>query len=233
MAPRRGAARCWQDTVRLGADALITVIADARYYSKASPFPLMALTDQSPLRFVKSCAKGPVTAWRIEKLQEINYDVGYLPGSDNVCADYMSRPPMLGSMRMARIGLEGAVRILLGTLPAKWEMEGKLWVWSGKDTPMLGWQVQSWRTSRNALVQRTTKDTFNDHSWTFGIVVPKAERATEVARKALVDGRPVCILMPTDLVHYTAQEQDGTFDPALTMAINKAVKLSLMRPGLT
>ena len=98
---------------------------------------------------------------------------------------------------------------------------------------MMGRQVQSWRASRNALVQRATKETFNDRSWTFGIIVPRAERATEVARKALADGRPVCILMPTDLVHYTAQEQDGTFDPAMTMAINEAAKLSLMTPGLT
>ena len=82
-------------------------------------------------------------------------------------------------------------------------------------------------------MQRATKETFNDRSWTFGIVVPRAERATEVARKVLADGRPMCIRMPTDLVHYTAQEQDGTFDPAMTMAINKAVKLSLMTSGLT
>ena len=76
------------------ADALITAAADAKYYATATPFPLKVKSDQAPLRYIKTCAKGPVTAWRIENLSDCDYEVEYYPGAKNIYADALSRPPM-------------------------------------------------------------------------------------------------------------------------------------------
>ena len=72
------------------ADCLITAIADGQYYSDATPYPLRAKTDQAPLRYIKTCAKGPVTAWRIENISECEYEVYYNPGENNPIADCLS-----------------------------------------------------------------------------------------------------------------------------------------------
>ena len=66
---------------------MITAALDAKYYAQATPFPLLILTDQAPLQWIKTCSKGRVTAWRIEQLWGIEYMVVYRPGSWNVVAD--------------------------------------------------------------------------------------------------------------------------------------------------
>ena len=49
----------------------------------------------------------------------------------------------------------------------------------------------------------------------------------------LRDGRPSCILMPTDLVHYVAQKNDGSWDTDVQAKIRDAAKIQLMTPLLT
>ena len=63
------------------ADALITGATEAKYYAQATPFPLLCLTDQAPLQWIKTCSKGRVTAWRIENLWDLEYVVQYRPGA--------------------------------------------------------------------------------------------------------------------------------------------------------
>ena len=82
-------------------------------------------------------------------------------------------------------------------------------------------------------MQRAPKENFRDKSWKLALLIPRAERATEVARQALADGRPACILMPSNLVHYTAQETDGTFNPHIAASIAGAAKLTFMTPCMT
>ena len=64
-------------------------------------------------------------------------------------------------------------------------------------------------------------------------MMPRTENATEVARKAIDDGRPACVLMPTELVYYTAQERDRTFNPRYVDAIKGAKKITLMATDTT
>ena len=51
------------------------------------------------------------------------------------------------------------------------------------------------------------------------MLMPRTENATETARLAIDSGRKVCVLMPTELVYYTAQEQDRTFNTKYIEAI--------------
>ena len=60
--------KSWDDAMRRRppyykeADALITGMTLASYYSLATPFSLLAKTDQAPLRYIDTSAKGPVVA---------------------------------------------------------------------------------------------------------------------------------------------------------------------------
>ena len=174
-----------------------------------------------------------MTAWRIENLSDCDYEVEYYPGEKNIYADALSRPPMLGPNRLARVGAEAALELLLKTLPATYQGIQSIWVWGGADTVELARKVQAWRTPRNAIIKRAVKETLSQQNWEFAVLMPRSERATAVAQRIIQDGRPACILMPTDLVHYTAQQQDGSFDLKITEAIQAATKLQLMTPCMT
>ena len=66
-------------------------------------------------------------------------------------------------------------------------------------------------------------------------MIPRADEATEAAARVLRDGRPACILLPTDLVHYMycAQKVDGSWDSAIEEIIGEAKKIQLTAPLLT
>ena len=61
-------------------------------------------------------------------------------------------------------------------------------------------------------------------------VIPRADEATEAAARVLRDGRPACILLPTDLVHYMycAPKVDGSWDSAIEEMIGEAKKIQLI-----
>ena len=89
----------------LEADALITCIEHAAYYSRATKYPLIVYCDQAALQWIKTASKGAVTAWRIERLNGLNYEVKYKPGKINVVADALSRYPMIGPRQLSRTGI--------------------------------------------------------------------------------------------------------------------------------
>ena len=66
------------------ADVLITALTPARPYADASPFPILVYTDHSPLQWIKTAAKGPVTGLQIENLAGMDYEIRYRPGPQNI-----------------------------------------------------------------------------------------------------------------------------------------------------
>jgi hypothetical protein len=57
------------------ADALITGLTVVKPYGEASPLTTLGITDHAPLQWIKTLAKGPVTAWRIDNLNDMDYAV--------------------------------------------------------------------------------------------------------------------------------------------------------------
>jgi hypothetical protein len=145
-----GASMLGKPPYYLEADGLVTAITIAKYYSEATPFPLIAECDQAPLKWIKTASKGVVTAWRIENLNGVDYEVRYWPGVSNTTADALSRPPMLGPRKFARTGVESALRALLTSLPASARDAKKIWFWAGSDTRALSMIVQEWRSGGGA-----------------------------------------------------------------------------------
>jgi hypothetical protein len=231
----RYASKVWKANMRarppyyLEGDAMVDAIEDGSRYARATRFPLWGFGDQAPLQWVKHCAKGPLNAWRIERLQECEYEIFYTPGTQNV-ADPISRYPMLGPRQFTRIGLENAVKSLLTALPTSLQAIEKAWVWANHDTAEVAREVQQWRTATGAIHTRHPKEALTNKAWGLGILMPRADQATAMAAMALRGSRPICVLVPTDVVHLIAQATDGSRDDALQEVVEKATKVQLMAP---
>lgn len=140
---------------------------------------------------------------------------------------------MIGPEKLARVGLESAIAALLKTLPQAVKSIPQLWVWAGKDTTLTARAVQAWRTPSNVILKRAPKEAATLEAWDLAIVVPRPERATEVAAALLKTDRPVCILMPTDLVHYTSQTTDHSADVDIDARIAYSQLIALTAPCMT
>lgn len=211
----------------------VEACADARYYSEASPFPLAMRTDHKPLKWMKTCSKGPLNMWRVSKIGDMDYDIEHRNGKDNNDADSVSRHPRLGARSLVRIGSDIAVEELLKSLPPHHKTTEKWWVWAGRDTTDMSKLVQAYKDERSTIYNRAPKESFNNPAWRFAVLLPRVENATSTARQAIDDGRPACILMPTELVYYTAQEQDESFNEKYIQAVKSARKITLMATDST
>ena len=61
-------------------DVLITGLIVVKSYGEASLFTTLGITDHAPLQWIKTSAKGPVTAWRIDNLNRMDHAVAHRPG---------------------------------------------------------------------------------------------------------------------------------------------------------
>ena len=129
---------------------------------------------------------------------------------------------MLGPRRLARLGIENAVKVLQGTLTSVEQNAQKMWVWAGKDTATVTRTLQAWRRPTTAIINRAPKADAMSARYDIAIVIPRAKRATIEVALLLKTSKPACILVPTDLVHYIAQQPDGTTDKQLEAAVAKA-----------
>ena len=131
-------------------DALCTTIKIGSYYSRATPFPLHVNCDQAPLQWIKTASKGAVTAWRIERINEFDYDVHYKPGKYNDTADALSRYPMIGPKTLSRIGVGAALSRLLESMPEAARNHGTLWFWAAKDNDELKKELRRGASTRSS-----------------------------------------------------------------------------------
>ena len=99
--------------------AFVEGAADAKYYAVASPFTLGMRTDHKPLKWMKTCSKGPLNMWRVSKIGDLDYEIIHRDGKDNDDADTVSRHPMLGARSLLRVGGDVAMHELLKSLPER------------------------------------------------------------------------------------------------------------------
>jgi hypothetical protein len=115
---------------------------------------------------------------------------------------------MMGTQLLDRIGIESALESLCDSLTVNARTAKNLWAWAGKDTHLVSHALQKWRSPTNSIINRETKEAAALEKWGFAVVIPRPDRATADAARLLAGGRPVCILVPTDLVHYIPQLAD-------------------------
>ena len=145
----------------------------------------------------------------------MGYIAKYRPGKLNGVPDALSRYPFLGPKQLTRVGSQNAVSFLMDSLPESCKVGGHpLWFWAASDTDTLVKSVRDWRGRgrSGAVITRAPKSAVRDKSWMFGIVIPRSDQATEICRLVYHTKRPVCVLLPSDLVHLVSQNTDGTYD---------------------
>ena len=208
--------------------AFVEAAAATKYYAAASPWPISMKTDHKPLKWLKTCAKGPLNMWRVSRIGDLDYEIEHRKGIDNDDADSVSRHPMLGLRSLVRVGADIALEELLKSFTSQEKDIAKWWVWAGRDTSVMARSVQEYKSSRDKVRVRAPKESFADPAWGLAILMPRTENATAVARNVIDDGRAACVLMPTELVYYTAQEKDRSFNTKYVDAIKSATKITLM-----
>ena len=71
------------------------------------------------------------------------------------------------------------------------------------------------------------------NEYSFALLMPVADKVTQICESLLKKGKPFACLIPSDLVHYIARRRDKTNDPQLELLVEKCQKLVLLAPGLT
>jgi hypothetical protein len=70
-------------------------LAKSRFNALSSPFSLYAYSDHLPLKWVRKCDKGPVSAFTLEQLSDFSWVHTCIPGPQNTLYDGLSRYPFL------------------------------------------------------------------------------------------------------------------------------------------
>ena len=134
--------------------------------------------------------------------------------------------------RLTCTGTENALSVLLEALPTSAKHHECIWFWATRNTSLLLDRVRCWRGRGCSYVSRAPKSAIPDRSWHFAIAISRANNATNTCRLAYRSGRPSCILVPSNLLHYAAQNHDGTFDRDMSRAIDNSPKYSILAASL-
>ena len=215
-------------------------------YAMCNPFPLQCWTDHSPLTWVKhTSGKGPVSQFIIDTLSQIDYEMNYIQGKDNVIADGLSRFPMLGPQKLMRSGLANTLNVLLSTLLTADVDTTKIWFDARKDTKFLLPSIYDWCDARRKLhpkANKTLKHCYQDSlsesklsklAYTLAIWAPPADKIVRQLRKAFQMKKPFACLVPSDLVCRIGTNANGEISKDIQIAVERAQKITFLEPNLT
>ena len=211
--------------------AVVFVISAGRVYISMSPFVYTHGTDHAPLRWMKLCLKGPISAWIAESIGDLQFRIEYVKGPENIVADALSRFPVVSYGTSTFLGLSNMFKALLSRLGPSVKSASSLWVWASHDTVEMARLVQAWRTPANAILARAPKSA--GEAWDCALLAPPPESASTVCRALIATGKPFACLVPSDLVNWVAVGASRLADVAIQRKIDSAVKLSFMDSGLT
>ena len=123
---------CYKET-----KAWMNGLEKAKIYIDTHPLSVKCITDHIPLTWIKhTSGKGPVSQFVLDNLGAIDYELYYRPGAELVEADATSRYPCLGSKRLSAGGMGEALHTLITALPSNLQIHKRLWVNTGKQTPL-------------------------------------------------------------------------------------------------
>ena len=215
-------------------------------YAMCSPYPIKCWTDHSPLTWVKhTSGKGPVSQFIIDTLSQVDYEMNYLQGEDNVTADALSRFPMLGPQKLRRTGLSNALEVLYSTLLTSNVDTSKIWFDARRDTKFLLPNLFDWchaRKKRNPSAHTPMKHCYQDSlseskisklNYTLAIWAPPADKITHQVRAAIAHNTPFACLVPSDLVDQICVSPNGEINETIRQAVQDTIKISFLTPNLT
>ena len=215
-------------------------------FAAASPFLIKCYTDHTPLTWLQhTSGKGPVSQFLLDTLSEIDYELYYIKGPDNIFADSLSRFPMLGPRKLQRHGLDNVLDILLASLITTDAPYQGIWFNANKDTDYMISKIHDWIRAKAAATSdcksvqgRCHKDSvtlnrIDSLSYGMAIWAPPADKITRICAKALRKGTPFACLIPNTLVDHICVTKQGSVDKELQSLTEKAQKIAFLSPELT
>ena len=225
----------------LEASALLWGMEKARFYALSSPFPLYTYSDHAPLQWINKTAKGAVSSFIIESLNDLETVHQYVPGSSSFMAvpDSASRYPMLGPKRLAPRGLRHSVQELLHRFPASLKTALKVQTCAGEDSPDLARSIQGWRTSPGSVITPAPLATKAPPLVDLAVLIPRPDLPPLVLAQYLCSSIPFAILVPVDLISQGFSEGLFQSNPApgkpddIRLALKNCGKLSFLETHMT
>ena len=202
-------------------------IRRARIYALSSPFPLRVQTDQRSLIFVDAISKGPISAHHLASIADVNYTIEYIPGSENVHADALSRYGCDAPRALSQGGLLAAVELLLSSLGSSQRSADAVWVSAGTSTVEVARVIQRWRTPTNALITGNPDVASLARAWAFAVIVPSAIKSPEICASLLTTRRSFACLIPLDLLAVVSIDHDGAFNKTTFGLLSSAAKIAI------
>lgn len=215
-------------------------------YAACNPYPVQCWTDHSPLTWVKhTSGKGPVSQFIIDTLSQVDYEMNYIKGEDNVIADALSRFPMLGPQKLVRSGLANTLDILLATIFRSNLDTTKIWFDAQKDTKFLLPNLYDWceaRKKADPSGHRPIKHCYQDPlsvskmaklKYTLGIWAPPADMICRQARAAFQQGTPFACLIPSDLIDRICVDPQGQVMHHVKKQVEDSQKICFLSAQLT
>ena len=202
-------------------------IAKARVYALSSPFTLVVKTDQKSLIFCSKIRKGSLSTFRLASVADVNFRLEWIPGADNVVADFLSRYPSSSSHSLTGEGVLRALGTLLETLDQRMRDAQRVWVYACGNTTDAARRVQHWRRPRNKIAVSAPTANKMASSWDLAILAPKVVSSPAVCAQLLLTGQPFACLLPLDLLSVVALKHKGQFDKRTFDLLRDASKIAM------
>ena len=177
----------------------------ARVYVDTHPMPITCITDHIPLTWIKNTSgKGPVSQFILDNLSYLDYELKYRPGKQLVQADAVSRYPCLGPKTLTDEGKMAAVKALFDHLPKQWEIGGRTWIYTGKDSQLAREAMINYQTNKSSkrvpLTDNPSPAKIASEDYAFAVFASYSDTVTKVLDTALEKDRPFACLVPISLV---------------------------------
>ena len=206
--------------------AVVYGLEKVRFDALSSSLPVLVYSDHQSLRFMQQVQRGSLSAQHFALIGDVQYELRWLPGANNVAADYLSRYHTTSPHEFNTQGLEAAVAELLGRLKDQHRDDDRWWVYSHVDMDAVVAVVQQWRRSTRLPLRSSTKGgAMDSKDWTFALLVPSPLTAAKDAAALLRSGRPGCVLVPADLVS-SIIDKGGGYDAELGVRLRASPMIS-------
>ena len=213
--------KCWSPAMRTRpvfyreAYALLYALQKCRLHALYNEFPVCCIVDHVSLRWITATTKGAVTAFLLEELADMQFELFYRPGTGPSLRvpDSLSRYPMLGPRRWTSNGLRDLYELLAQSMRATLARASSVWVFAGADTPMLKAAVKGDAGQARKFFESSpgtgSEGKLRAQPCELAILVPPADRAPEVCAAVMKEAMAAAVLVPTDLIGDIAMDANG------------------------
>ena len=209
----------------LEAHALFAALKAVRPWAFAHPDPVKVRTDAKSVEWALKSDTGPVAGYAAEAAAETPHTITYVRGEENVVADALSRPPLVGPKVLSVDGLGDMFSLLLDKIAPFFPRKLRFWVYARKDTKDMAALVRSRLETQSISTMAPSADSIAKAAHAMVILAPKVHEAPALIRRLLASALSFAVLIPHDLIPRVAENDDKSYNVA---AINGMTEVSFI-----